>query len=47
MVTIDFGSIILKIQGDVIWLELPDGESMGVDKEVIEKLLLEYYADNF
>lgn len=44
---IRIGSIILKTDGDTMWLETVEGEAMEVSPDEIEKILSDYYAGNF
>lgn len=45
---LNFESISLELCGDgSLWLRKPDGEGMEVWKNNIEKLLNDYYTENF
>ena len=46
-VTFSFNSIVLKFDGDKLWIEKTTGEAMEVSKIEIETLLEKYFLENF
>jgi hypothetical protein len=47
MIEIHFGSIILRLDGGLWWLEQTDGEAMEVSLLELDRVLQEYYSGNF
>jgi len=46
-VTFSFDSIVLKFDGDKLWIEKTTGEAMEVSDMEIETLLEKYFLENF
>jgi hypothetical protein len=45
---IETNSFTITDRGDgSFWIERPDGEGMQVSKDVFEKLIAEFYKENF